>query len=461
MTLLETPTNALKGRSKRLEDHPSVIRALEARAQGQTPATPEALDPVWLRELCLECGADDVGFISLERPELEDQRADILAAFPHARSIISFVCRMNREPVRSPARSLANVEFHHVGDFVTEVAHKVARRLEDLGIRAMNEPIAFPMEMERWPKPWIISLKPIAVAAGLGEIGIHRNVIHPKFGNFILLGAVVLDREVTLESQPVEFNPCLECKLCVAACPVGAISSDGHFNFNSCYTHNYREFMSGFVDWVETVADSKSALEYRRRVSDPETISMWQSLTGGANYKAAYCVAVCPAGEDVLAPFLENRKEFLATVVKPLQEKLETIYVVAGTDAEAYTLKRFPHKVIKRVKNGLRMPNIKSFLDNLVFVFQREQAKGLEARYHFRFTGTETAEVTVDIRGQKITLERGLVGQADLEVNADSRTWVKFLAGEYHIVGALLGRRIRVKGPLKLLVAFGKCFPSA
>lgn len=26
------------------------------------------------------------------------------------------------------------------------------------------------------------------------------------------------------------------------------------FNFSSCYTHNYREFMGGFADWVETIA---------------------------------------------------------------------------------------------------------------------------------------------------------------------------------------------------------------
>jgi hypothetical protein len=44
----------------------------------------------------------------------------------------------------------------------------------------------------RWPafpgKIWVVSHKPLAVAAGLGHMGIHRNVIHPKFGNFILLG---------------------------------------------------------------------------------------------------------------------------------------------------------------------------------------------------------------------------------------------------------------------------------
>ena len=237
-----------RARSGRQEDHPSVRRSLEARGRGEKPRPPAVLDADWLRELCLDCGADDAGFVSLGRPELDGQRAEILEAFPRAESVICFVCRMNREPVRSVARSLANTEFHHVGDQVTATSHEIARRLEDMGVRALNEPVAFPMEQDRWPKPWIISLKPMAVAAGMGEMGIHRNVIHPKFGSFILIGAVIVDRPVGEESRRVEFNPCFECKLCVAACPVGAISPDGSFNFNSCYTHNYREFMSGFGD---------------------------------------------------------------------------------------------------------------------------------------------------------------------------------------------------------------------
>lgn len=48
--------------------------------------------------------------------------------------------------------------------------------------------MGFPMEMNRFPgKIWVVAHKPVAVAAGLGHMGIHRNVIHPKFGNFILL----------------------------------------------------------------------------------------------------------------------------------------------------------------------------------------------------------------------------------------------------------------------------------
>ena len=132
---------------------------------------------------------------------------------------------MNREPIRSPARSVANLEFHHAGDEVNEVARKVVAALEREGVRAVNPAMGFPMEMDRFPgeKIWVVSHKPVAVAAGLGMMGIHRNVIHPKFGNFILLGTVLIAAEATDYDQPIDYNPCLECKLCVAACPVGAI----------------------------------------------------------------------------------------------------------------------------------------------------------------------------------------------------------------------------------------------
>jgi hypothetical protein len=74
---------------------------------------------------------------------------------------------------------------------------------------------------------------------------------------------------------------------------------------------------------------------------------LWQSLSYGANYKAAHCLAVCPASEDVIAPFLENRATYLKDIVKPLQERKDTIYVVKGSDAEEYVQHKFPHKEVK------------------------------------------------------------------------------------------------------------------
>lgn len=415
-----------------------------------------------IRRLFLEAGADDVGCIEIDRAEIADQRDDILAAFPCTKTLISLVCRMNRENIRTPMRSIANLEFHHTGDDVNDVARRGIRAFEKMGIRAINGgAMGFPMEADRWPnKIWVVSHKPIAVAAGLGQMGIHRNVIHPKFGNHILLGTVLLDAEVTAYSRPINYNPCLKCKLCVAACPTGAISPEGAFNFSACYTHNYREFMGGFVGWVETVADSTSGREYRKKVSDAETVSMWQSLGFGPNYKAAYCLSVCPAGDEVIGPYRENKALYADTVVHPLQNKKETVYVVPGSDAERYVPRRFPHKTTRRVASGLRPTSIASFLFGLTLTFQPGQSEGLNAVYHFTFTGEEEREATVVIRQKRLEVLDGHVGTADFRLNADSRTWVQFVRKDANLAWAILRRRIRFRGSPRLLLAFGRCFPA-
>jgi Fe-S-cluster-containing hydrogenase component 2 len=442
-----------------LAEHPTVRHFHENAAR--RPEPPTVLDAAWLRQLCLDCGADDAGLVEISRPALDDQRADVLRVFPATKTLLSFVCRMNRGPVRSPARSAANLEFHATTDHSNEVARKVVAALEARGARAMNPSAGFPMEQDRFPgKIWVVSHKPVAVAAGLGRMGIHRNVIHPKFGNFIILGTVLLDAEATAYGQPLDYNPCLECKLCVAACPVGAISPDGDFQFSSCATHNYREFMSGFSDWVEKVADSKDGHDYRRKVSASETASMWQSLAFGPNYKAAYCLAVCPAGEDVIGPFLTDRTGYLKDTVRPLTEKEETVYVIPGSDAEEHVQRRFPRKKVKQVASGMRSTSIGGFLFGLKLLFQPGRAAGLSAVYHFTFTGKEPKKATVVIREGTLQVQDGHHGEADLRVTADSETWLGFLAKERGLLWALLRRKIRIKGSPKLLVAFGKCFPS-
>ncbi len=441
-----------------LAEHPTVRRLRESNRPGSAEP-PKPLDAAWLRQLCLDCGADDAGLVEISRPVLDDQRADILRAFPPTRTLLGFVCRMNREPIRSPARSVANLEFHHSGDHVNEVARKVVAALERQGVRALNPAMGFPMEQDHFPdKIWVVSHKPVAVAAGLGHMGIHRNVIHPRFGNFILLGTILIGAEASAYDQPISYNPCLECKLCVAACPVGAIAPDGHFNFSACYTHNYREFMGGFTDWVEQIADSKDALDYRKKVSDPESASMWQSLSFGANYKAAYCLSVCPAGEEVIGPYLADKATHLREIVRPLQEKEETIYVVPGSDAEEHVARRFPLKTIKRVGNGLRPRSIQRFLSGLPLTFQPGKAAKLNAVYHFTFTGKEETQATITIRDGNLQVQDGHHGEADLSVTADSETWLGFVAKERSLLWALLRKRIRIKGSPKLLVGHPPSF---
>lgn len=441
-------------------EHPAVKRFYE-RPVDRLSALAE-VDANWLRQICLEAGADDVGFVEIDRAEVADQRAEIQSVLPRARALISIVCRMNRGDIRTPARSVSNLEFHLTGDRVDEVAQRIVAALERSGVQAINPAMGFPMEMDQFAegKTWVVSHKPIAVAAGLGRMGIHRNVIHPRFGNFVLLGTIIIDASVSAYDHPIDYNPCLECKLCVAVCPVGAIHEDESFDFAACYTHNYREFMGGFTDWIDTLADSRNARDYGQKVSRAETASMWQSLSFGANYKSAYCMAVCPAGDDVIGAYLSDKKQYTQEVVRPLQIKAETIYVVADSDAEAHVARRFPHKITKRVHNGLGPTSVRAFLRGLRTAFQPQRAAGLDATYHFTFTGEEARTATVVIRDKTLQVQDGHQGTADLHLIADSRTWIGFLRKEQNLVWAILRGRIRIKGNPRLLLAFGKCFPA-
>ena len=442
-------------------DHPAVKRYLEKKDSSPRTSTQDILDSDMLKKIALDAGADDVGLVSIDDPSLAEQRQDIVSAFPKCKSLLSIVCRLNRSNVRCINRAVSDTEYIQTFHRVNEVARRIAATLENDGIDALYPASGFPMDMSKWPgKMWFVSHKTVAQAAGLGIMGLNRLVIHPRFGNFIVLGTVLLDRDISATDKPLDYNPCIDCKLCTAVCPVGAIGTDGYFSFSNCMTHNYRDRMGGFQNWVENIVTSGNIKAYRRKVSDRETVSMWQSLSYGMCNKSSYCMAVCPAGDDVIGGFLDDRKKYIAEVVKPLQQKKEIIYVVPGTDAEAYVGRKFPHKITQKVSNGLRPDTIANFLASLPVVFQPGMAKGMDTVYHFRFTGDEECQSTITIRDSSLTVQNDLVGVPHIKIEADARTWLDFLAREKNLMAALVQRRIKIKGSPRLMQSFAKCFPS-
>ncbi|MGD8991198.1 MAG: SCP2 sterol-binding domain-containing protein [Desulfobacterales bacterium] len=443
----------------KLADHPTVRAYREGKIN--PPKPPAILESAQLNKMALAAGADDAGFVDLSRDAMADFRQDLLDAMPATQSVMTLVFRVNQNHLKSLTHSVADYEFKQVWMEANKIVRQLVIQLQLNGIKALNMPAGFPYEATRWPgKMWLTCDKVFAVEAGLGHMGYNRLVLHPTYGASIILGSILLAGSFDQYDQPLDFNPCIQCGLCLNVCPVGAIKKTDDFNFMACYSHNYRERLGGFQNWVEQVVDSKSHAEYRRRVSDSETISMWQHLAIGAQTRCDRCMAVCPAGEEAIGEYLDDRKAYANQYLNKFRNLSETIYVVKGSDAQKHVQSNFPAKRAKIISNGIRPNSAAMFLESLPLVFQTGQSKGLNTVYHFTFTGAENLEGTVTIREKTLAVQEGLKGKPDLHITADSHTWIKFLSKEINLVKALVTRKIKIKGSPKLMIAFAKCFPS-
>ncbi len=93
-------------------------------------------------------------------------------------------------------------------------------------------------------------------------------------------------------------------------------------------------------------------------------------------------------------------------------------------------------------------------------MFQRDKPRGPVGTYHFTFTGKESRKAAVIICNKSLQVLDGHVWTGDFHLIADSQTWLGFLAKERNLFWAILRCEIRIKGTIKLLKVFARCFPT-
>jgi len=96
-----------------------------------------------------------------------------------------------------------------------------------------------------------------AFEAGLGFYGKNTNIIVPGGGSWLFLAEIILDFSLEPDGPP-QTQGCGSCRLCVSACPTGALSGDYRMDARKCISyltienkgvipHEFRKSMGSWI----------------------------------------------------------------------------------------------------------------------------------------------------------------------------------------------------------------------
>jgi epoxyqueuosine reductase len=159
------------------------------------------------------------------------RRADPARILPGIRAIVCVA--MCHEPEADAARDerLGRIARYAAG----EDYHRVMRDL--LGTLARFIVETLPGARALWyADTGAILERGWAERAGLGWNAKHSGLISPTLGSWLLLGEVLVDRELEPDA-PFDRDHCGTCTRCLEACPTGAIVAPGQVDARRCISY--------------------------------------------------------------------------------------------------------------------------------------------------------------------------------------------------------------------------------
>lgn len=191
----------------------------------------------YVKEILHSLGADLCGVASVDRFDDAPKGFHPTDILPSCKSVISFACRF---PIGT-LRCKSDIPYTRVRNSMTPKLDVIALdfciEMEKYGVVCVpiptNESIR---DTSTGRFRSIISQKHAAQAAGLGTIGRHSLLITPEYGSMVWLGAVLCEQE--FEPDEIRSSVCDNCNLCVAACPVNALS-EAELKQLDCWNHAF------------------------------------------------------------------------------------------------------------------------------------------------------------------------------------------------------------------------------
>jgi epoxyqueuosine reductase len=178
-------------------------------------------------------GACAVGIATSETLAGGPPSTDLSYVLPGARSAVVFALPLDQtliEPFLSKKDRLSHEQDNFRTNYLASgIALGLADFLRQRGLNAVpvsSNNVYRPEPLKTSNMIPDISLRYLAVRAGVAHFGLSGNAITRKYGASVVLGAVVTagDFEPT-DPLPEEDNYCDECRLCLASCASGFMNS--------------------------------------------------------------------------------------------------------------------------------------------------------------------------------------------------------------------------------------------
>ncbi len=202
-----------------------------------------------IRKIVLSTGADLCGFANIERFDNAPVGYHPTDIYPKCKSVISYGIALPKGLTKVDSRLI----YGHYNSIscpeVDLIGFRSAKKIE-AEFNCVVVPMPCDAPYEYWDKDnmegrGLLSMKNIAVLAGLGSIGKSSLFLTKQYGNMVTLGAMLTDLEIS--SDEISKNICIDkCHKCIDVCPVKAINNDGTVNQKRCRENAYGKTARGF-----------------------------------------------------------------------------------------------------------------------------------------------------------------------------------------------------------------------
>lgn len=201
-----------------------------------------------IREILISNGADLCGFANINRFGNAPFGYNPTDIYNDCKSVVSFAVALPQGLTKIIPRLIYG-HFNYISCHEVDIISLKSAKMIEKGFNCIAVPIPCDSPYEYWDSDkmegrGLLSMKHIAVQAGLGSLGKSSLFISRRYGNMVTLGAILTNLD--LQSDTLSEDNCISnCRKCIEACPVQAID-DGVVNQGLCRKNTYGKTERGF-----------------------------------------------------------------------------------------------------------------------------------------------------------------------------------------------------------------------